>query len=717
MFRLNKLSYCLLCSPFVIQPALASEVDENLMGMSLSDLLNMPDVVESTSFFSLSQSESPGYTHIIDDKQIDAYGIRTVDELLDQYVPGLSVGNHFWTGKLVGTRGVLIDNNAKTLTMVDGQNINMRKHFGVHGLLSLPLMGDLAKIEVTQGPGAIVHGSGAINGFINMQPKKGKDNPGSKATIEYGVAEKSKKVEYSYGTSSGEDYDLFFYAGIQDADGFKPNSTDWSSNPSFHGDADADYLDAGVHPDNRAYRTSDPNTKLAAYVTSGNFKMNAFWIKSFQEANTFPPFFWSDPDNAFAWYSGILALKPQYTHEISEAVTVNVSLMIELQDYGIIGQFGSDGDSGGSESHYAARTTFYISQTDEHRIATGFEAGVRDFKDYDRYFESDTDNLFEEVEYEFTEMAIFFEDIWQPDDNWTISLGARYDRVSYPDATSSVPLDLDPQDHISPRVAGNYQFDETASITLSYQQGFRYPDAVYYRHHAQHNAAAISGQPLANGLFVTSILPDLEPETMDSFEINYHREFGEVDFDMNVFYNTYDKLLTWNGDEQSFLNASDSFSALGFELITGMPLGESSHLNISYGYTQPQSFGEETYSLVGLTNQDRDEWQSYSPSQIKANLTNVVMDQRLTLHTSAVWYEGVDTEGAHDAFEAWGDARMNINFSAQYALAESSSIQLSVKNLLEDDTPPNSFLPGFNPMYGNLGTDERRIYLEGSFRF
>ena len=711
MLSWRKISCCAaLCSPFIFHPAMAEEtgLDENLMGLSLSDLLNMPDIVESTSFFSLSQSESPGYTHIIDDKQIDAYGVRTVDELLDQYVPGLSVGNHFWTGKLVGTRGVLIDNNAKTLTMVDGQNINMRKHFGVHGFLSLPLIGDLAKIEVTQGPGAIVHGSGAINGFINLQPKKGKDNLGSHVSVEYGVAEESKKVEYSYGMSRGEEYDLFLYAGIQDAEGFEPNELDWTGNPVGHS-ADEPGIESGIHPTSRAFRTSEPNIKLSAYVTAGKFKMNTFYVQSYQESNVYPPFFWPNPTEAFGWYSGIFAIKPQYTHEINEAVSVNVSLMAELQDFGIEGQSNGDWDAGGSESHVATRTTFYISQTEEHRIATGFEIGRRDFINRDRYLSGDARDNFEDVEYDWWEQAIFFEDIWQPGNNWTISLGARYDRVSYPDATNDVPLDLDPQDHISPRVAGNYLFDGGSSFTLSYQQGFRYPDAVYYRHHANQNVLnAANGDPL---------LADLEPETLDSYEVNYHTDFGSVSFDANVYYNTYDKLLTWNAAQNSFLNADDSFSSVGFELIFGSPLGESSHLNFSYAYSQPESFSEETRTLVGLVNEDRDEWQSYSPVQIKVNLTNVILDQRLTLHTSAAWYSGVDTEGASDAFEAWGDSRLNLNFSAQYAISEAADLLLSVKNVLEEETPPNSFIPGFNPMYGNLGTDERRVYLEASFDF
>ena len=144
------------------------------------ELLLYYDVEElySVSFFKTEARKAPGYSYVITGEQIEQSPSRTLNDVIAMRIPGMTTGGHERHGPLIGTRGIFIDNNAKTMVMLDGQQINQRAHFGyTSGLLS-PLLGDLRQVEVILGPGAILHGSGALNGFINLIPNNGQENPG-----------------------------------------------------------------------------------------------------------------------------------------------------------------------------------------------------------------------------------------------------------------------------------------------------------------------------------------------------------------------------------------------------------------------------------------------------------------------------------------------------------------------------------------------------------
>lgn len=103
----------------------------------------------------------------------------------------------------MGTRGLMIDNNAKTNVMLDGQSINQRVHFGTMISLDSPLIGNLSRIELSLSPGTIIHGSGAINGFLNLVPKNGTDNNETFAKFEHGFKDDLYSLELGHGFAYG----------------------------------------------------------------------------------------------------------------------------------------------------------------------------------------------------------------------------------------------------------------------------------------------------------------------------------------------------------------------------------------------------------------------------------------------------------------------------------------------------------------------------------
>ena len=191
---------------------------DNLFDMSLEQLMEVEIAV--ASFFKVSTAKAPGYVLAYNMDDIGIGSVRTIADLLELHAPGNSVGGHQRQGRLHGVRGIMIDNNAKTLYMRDGQQINYRMHFGyMIGLLS-PMLGDIQRVEIINGPGAILHGSGAINGLINEIPKTGQSHPGFFTRYEYGVREKSHLSEVGYGLQYGEKRDVYIYGGRYCASGF-----------------------------------------------------------------------------------------------------------------------------------------------------------------------------------------------------------------------------------------------------------------------------------------------------------------------------------------------------------------------------------------------------------------------------------------------------------------------------------------------------------------
>lgn len=104
------------------------------------------------------------------------------------------------------------------------------------------------------------------------------------------------------------------------------------------------------------------------------------------------------------------------------------------------------------------------------------------------------------------------------------------------EATHRTPEPI--EGHVSPRVATAYDLDKYTTIKASYQHGFRTPDAVYYRLNLAYGDSAKA---------VGIDFPQLKIETLDSFELNFQKNFPEkkITADCNVFYNIFHDLLSF----------------------------------------------------------------------------------------------------------------------------------------------------------------------------
>jgi outer membrane receptor protein involved in Fe transport len=703
LFILLVLLFSISSISFALEP-------EELESVTVKELLLFYDLDEltSVSFFPTVSRKAPGYSYVITSDQIEKSPERTLDDIIAMRVPGMTTGRHERAGSLIGTRGILIDNNAKTMVMLDEQQINQRSQFGYSAGLLSPLLGDIKQVEVILGPGAILHGSGALNGFINLVPKNGKDNPGAFINSEYGFEEKFWKIEAGYGASYGKDKNVYLYAGIYDAEGFEPNEL-FGSTKTFD-----------IHSNG----FDDGNKRFALYWNHKNFNLNTFYYENNPNTNNSffdaPPFF----------HQTTLGIRPKYNFTITDTESVELTGSFLWMDHMAPPIPTAPLKGAGSEDHWESKNIFKTTRWKDHSLAVGFSVGEKRFHQLKQFFGDDGLFPFESIDADWFETSVFGEDVIALTDKWTVSVGLRYDKIDFNDMFSNTWLrihNLEPNNpfktthkqpdsidgHFSPRIATAYDLDKDTTIKASYQHGFRAPDAVYYRLNLVYRDAARS---------VDIPFPDLKIETLDSYELNLQKTFPEkkIKVNCNVFYNTFDDLLSFQlyketglftpaqitairnaagffpgaqFDIGSFLNEPDTIRAWGGEIgVTFQPVSNT-EVRLSYGYVH--------------SNEDQ---MRYPTHQIKLNTLSYFFNNKLALGLDYLYNSRYSDSNLPVADDVYRNDRHLVDVSLLYNITKHVSAKLIAKNLFENNVPPMVFTPD-QPEKGGLGFDERRIYV------
>jgi outer membrane receptor protein involved in Fe transport len=653
----------------------------------------------SVSFFDTVSRKAPGYSFVITNEQIESSPSRTLRDVIEMRVPGMTTGGHERHGPLIGTRGIFIDNNAKTMVMLDEQQINQRAHFGYTvGLLS-PLLGDLKQVEVILVPGAILHGSGALNGFINLIPKNGKDNPGLFFNSEYGFADELWKVESGYGGSYGNNKNYYIYAGAYGAEGYEPHEL-YGFTKTF--DVNSNGFEGG-------------NYRFSIYWNHDNFNLNTFYYENNPYKNS--------SFEIGAFHQATLGIRPRYTFEINNTDSLEVTgslLWFDQRSPRNLPPSNLIEDRGGAERHWDLKNIYRTTRWENHSLAAGFSYGEKHFYQNRQFFSEDAETWLAVLDTKWEELSVFAEDVIALNKSWTASFGLRYDKIYLNDMKHILFTKTQTPDaiegHYSPRIATAYELDENTVVKASYQHGFRTPDAFYYVNYLVFKDAAESA-----GLS----LPTLDIETMDSYEVNFQKNFPErkLKVDLNLFYNIFKNQLSFKFYEDtgftpaeidaikvaaglplspfvrpgSFLNSDDKIEAYGGEIIGSIQPLTHTEVRMSYGY-------------VHLVNADLMQYPSH---QIKLNTLSYFLNNKLLLSLNYLYNSGYSESDLPDAHDIYRSDRHVVDLALNYNVNKNLSIGLTVNNLFENDVPPMVFEPDRLDL-GGLGFDERRVYV--SFR-
>ena len=211
MMKTISVAIAVLIIPFV---SYARQSD--LLSMDLEDLSQVA-VTENIATLTLADpKELPASVVNITYKEIAQSGARSLDELLEIYVPGFAY-MYKVEGNQMGIRGIVSDRNNKIMLLVNGKKMNtMTSDGGAVTERWFPLLGDIRRITVVNGPGSAVYGAGAIAGVINIETFDGSESEGLEVSLQGGIGEEfvALQMRYSYAFENGDT--LFAYFGVDD---------------------------------------------------------------------------------------------------------------------------------------------------------------------------------------------------------------------------------------------------------------------------------------------------------------------------------------------------------------------------------------------------------------------------------------------------------------------------------------------------------------------
>jgi iron complex outermembrane receptor protein len=157
------------------QVAAAATLPDDLIGLSLDDLMNISVTTVSKKAERLSEAAAAVYVLTGDD--IRRSGARSIPDAL-RLVPGVQVSQvdaHTWA---VSARGFNSTVSDKLEVLMDGRSLYTPLFSGVYWDIQNTLLEDIDRIEVVRGPGGALWGVNAVNGVINIITKPAADTQG-----------------------------------------------------------------------------------------------------------------------------------------------------------------------------------------------------------------------------------------------------------------------------------------------------------------------------------------------------------------------------------------------------------------------------------------------------------------------------------------------------------------------------------------------------------
>ncbi len=290
----------------------------------------------------------------------------------------------------------------------------------------------------------------------------------------------------------------------------------------------------------------------------------------------------------------------------------------------IPGQFNETG------SHrYGLGTKLDWKLNDKHRLLFGIDGNIVDTRTTQIAAEFPVVGEFNNIQER--NIAAFVQDEWKITDKLTSLISARYDwsgidaDEAWTTATEKVDLNNKSVDAVSPRVALNYRAMDDMALRASWGQSFRAP-TLYERFIRD------------AGIFTGTPNPDLDKETMTSYELGVFKKFGDrVSLDIAGFINDYDDLI-----ESEIDTAASTFEyknitkarIWGIETNLNVRPVDDVSVNVAYTYMNAKNKSYEPgESATNDANPDP-EWLPYRPEHTASASVTWNTTKKLALNVS-----------------------------------------------------------------------------------
>ncbi len=199
---------------FGFADAIISEESDDLFEMSLEKLVTME--VTSVSKSKQSLHDAPAAAYVITSDDIRRSGVTSIAEAL-RGVPGLQVArnrNSLWAISSRGFNDIFAN---KLLVIIDGRSVYTPLFSGVDWDEKNYILDDIDRIEVIRGPGATLWGANAVNGVINIKTKTAAETQGGYLKVGGGVEEQGfASIRYGGKINDETHYRVFAKSLVRD---------------------------------------------------------------------------------------------------------------------------------------------------------------------------------------------------------------------------------------------------------------------------------------------------------------------------------------------------------------------------------------------------------------------------------------------------------------------------------------------------------------------
>jgi len=504
--------------------ALSAELTDNntldgLFSLSLEEVLALRMRVSVASTKPETITQTPAIVSTLNRQQMEKLGLTTLTDVLS-FIPGFIMGKTHEGTAAVMIRGVSV----KALLLLDG--VPYREP----GNNNQPFAGiafqSIERIEAIRGPGAVIYGSNATAGVINIITRQ---DEGSQVAIEVGPHESfNKQLYYNHALTQGGQISIS--AHHHKSLGFKARHSN-TGTPA---------------PQDRSYRTQTQNQSLYLkyQLSDFNFSIHNFNYQTHAIDPTFitgvsglfPPDLYPSTfreratlvHSDYQWQTAKTQVKiySHYNRYDTDVTTLVLNTRLK-------GQYDQGGDNnyrwvggGRLENTLSPHLTLLTGLEYEHR-ETGNYGGD--------YFGTPIIAWRANRTYETSSYG----QLDYTQDKWRMLLGARY--VNNNDAG----------DAWLPRMSLVYNFDFFHSIKLLYSVGFTSPSAT------------------AKYIQLNNVVGDehLKAETISTLDLAYSYNHNNALFVANTFYFEADNFIGFKpqGIQVNAVN-SPSFQRYGFEL-------------------------------------------------------------------------------------------------------------------------------------------------------
>ncbi len=465
--------------------------DENYLDMSIEELMDVSlDTVQGASKYTQKLKDAPASVTILTAEEIRKYGYRTLAEIL-QSVPGFYL-NYDRNYHYLGVRGFRRpgDYDTRILLLLDGHRVN--ENIGDEPSFGTPFPVDvdlIERVEIIRGPGSALYGSNALLAVINVITKQGRSIDGVELSGQAASFD-TYQGRITYGKLLGKDFELLLSGTAYDSQGQSLSFREFDTPQTNYGVVDND--DERFHDVVARASWGDFGLLL---VHNGREKgiPTAPWGTRFGDQRTRT---WDE--------TTLVGLT--YSRELSEEWTVKSRLAYGQYDYHGWWPYdnaegGEDPDTIVSQDSWKGRWLegeFQVvgRPTLQHTLTAGIES---------RYNMRQDQRFWDEAVYlddsrTSNNWGIYAQDEFRPVKNLAFVGGVRHDEYSSSGGSTN------------PRLAAIYDVFTETTLKLIYGTAFRAPNAyeMYYQ----------------DGGLTQKASPDLEPETITTYEAVVEQQFG-----------------------------------------------------------------------------------------------------------------------------------------------------------------------------------------------